>query len=127
MRYRLRTLTIVLAIGPPVLAIAYFAIAPKSTPQRPQKAIWITGVRFNGNRQYSDRKLGKVIGLENGTGAIGFRLTTDLAVESRKKIEELYHRAGCRHATVKVRTGPKQHGKELIFDIREGTPIARRD
>ena len=126
-RYRLRTLLIVLALGPPVLANAYFAIAPQSTPQRRQKGIWITSARFNGNRRYSDTKLAKVIGLENGTGAIGFRLTTDLAVELRKNIEQLYHRAGYRQATVKVRTrtGPKPQGKELIFDIREGTHIAR--
>jgi outer membrane protein assembly factor BamA len=129
MRYRLRVLLIVLALGAPVLANSYFAIAPKSTPQRRQKGIWITSARFNGNRRYSDSKLAKVIGIENGTGPIGFRLTTDLAVELRNNIEQLYYRAGYRHATVKVRTrtGPKSQGKELIFDIREGTPIARRD
>jgi hypothetical protein len=125
MRYGLRTLMIVLAIGPPVLANAYFAIAPKSTSQRRQKGLWITGARFNGNRQYSDRKLAKVIGPEIGTGVIGFRLTPDLAEELRKKIEKLYHCAGYRHAAVKVRTGRMPHGRELIFDVREGTPIAQ--
>ena len=127
MRYRLRTLLIVVALGPPVLAVANFAMAPESTPQRRQNGIWITSARFNGNRRYSDTKLAKLIGLENGIGAIGFQFTTGLAAESQKKIEELYHRVGYRYATVKVRTVTKPQGKELIFDIREGKPIARRN
>jgi hypothetical protein len=125
MRFRLRTLLILMALLPPVLAIFYFILAPNSAQPRPQQGIWIYHARFIGNRSFSDKKLTKAIGLLNSNGIHGWRLSADSAEDSRKKIEQLYRQAGYLQVMVTVLTGGKQIDKELIFEIREGNQIAR--
>jgi hypothetical protein len=81
MRFRLRTLLIVLALAPPILAIAYLTIAPKPKPHRPQAGPWIDRATFQGNRQYSDKKLARLIGLKSSTGIHG--ATSEQRVERK--------------------------------------------
>src|SRR5438105_4791151 len=125
MRYRLRTLLIVLTLGPPFLATCYLAFTPDSSQRRQEQGHWVYQARFIGNRQYSDKKLTKLIGLLNSNGVRGWRLNTDSAEDARKKIETFYHQAGYRYAVVNVLAGDKPGDKELAFEIREGSQIAR--
>jgi len=125
MRFRLRTLLIVLALGPPVLAICFLAFVQRPARQRGQQGHWIYQAKFIGNRLYTDKKLAKVIGLINTNGIKGWRLNADSAEDSRKRIEHLYHQAGYLKASVSVAAGGKIGEKELIFEIREGSQIAR--
>jgi hemolysin activation/secretion protein len=125
MRFRLRTLLIVLALGPPILAIAYLTIASKPKPNRPQAGPWIDRATFQGNRQYSDKKLAKLIGLKSSTGIHGLRLNAQSAEQARSKIEQFYRGAGYRQATVTVLSGTKPADKELVLNICEGRPIAQ--
>ena len=125
LRYKLRTLLIVLALGPPVLAICFLALVQRSARQREQQGHWIYQAKFIGNRRYSDKILAKVIGLRNTNGIKGRRLNSNSAEDSRKKIEHLYHQAGYLKASIRVQVGDKIGDKELIFEIREGSQIAR--
>ena len=125
MRYRLRTLMIVMALVPPLLAICYWATAPSSVRGRGQQGHWIYEAKFVGNRMYSDKKRTKLIGLMNSNGIRGWRLNADSAEDARKKIEQFYRQAGYSQVVVRVLTGGKRADKELILEIREGGQVAR--
>jgi hypothetical protein len=126
MRYRLRTLLIVSALAPLVLATCYLWLAPNATRLNQQEGNWIDEARILGNSLYSDKKLLKVISLPTTSSGIrGWRLNTNSAEDARNKIEQFYHRAGHLQAVVRLRSGGKRGDKELIFDIREGTQVAR--
>src|SRR5262245_2329121 len=109
MRFRLRTLLIVLAVLPPLLAACYLSLAPNAMRQNRQEGHWIYGARILGNRLYSDKKLLKLIGLPiTSSGIKGWRLNADSAEDSRNKIEQLYHQAGYLQAVVSLRSGGKR-------------------
>ena len=116
MRFRLRTLLIVLAILPPLLAAGYLLWMSRQTPRRPDGPI-INQAKFIGNRCFSDNKLSQEIGLKQV-----FRLDTDSAEQSRLKITQIYLRAGYPQATVQLLEGGKDGDKTLAFKISEGKP-----
>jgi outer membrane protein insertion porin family len=72
-------------------------------------------IKYLGNRGISDKKLGKEIGVKEGEP-----LNSYSAEESRRKIEELYHREGYPKATVTLMEGDKPGDKDLVFLINEG-------
>ena len=72
-------------------------------------------IKYLGNRGQSDKKLGKEIGLKKGEP-----LNAYTAEESRRKIEELYHREGFPQATVSLIEGDKPGDQNLVFLINEG-------
>jgi Surface antigen variable number repeat len=125
MRYRLRTLLILMALLPPLLAVCYLLLAPSPKRRNPQEGHWIYDARILGNRLFSEKKLLKVIGLPISNGIKGWRLNADSAEDSRQKIEHLYHQAGYLQAVVSLRSGGKRGDLELIFEIREGNQVAR--
>jgi len=126
MRFRLRTLLIVLAVLPPLLAVCYLSLAPNSKRQNRREGHWIYEAKILGNRLFSDKKLLKVIALSTSSSGIkGWRLNPDSAEVSRHKIEQYYHQAGYFQAVVGLHSGGKRGDKELIFEIREGSQIAR--
>jgi outer membrane protein insertion porin family len=75
----------------------------------------IREIKFLGNRGPTDKKLIKEIGVKKGDP-----LNAYAAEESRRKIEEYYHRGGYPDATVSIFEGDKQGDKDLIFLINEG-------
>src|SRR5262245_27733067 len=72
-------------------------------------------LKFLGNRGQSDKKLTKEIGVK-----MGEPLNAYTAEESRRKIEDLYHREGFPQATVSLIEGDKPGDRNLIFLINEG-------
>jgi outer membrane protein assembly factor BamA len=113
-RYKLRTLLIVLAVLPPLLAAGYLLWMSGQKPRRPDGPI-IYQAKFIGNRCFSDSKLTHEIGLKQV-----FRLDMDSAEQSRLKITQLYLRAGYPQATVQLLEGGKDGDKTLAFKISEG-------
>ena len=116
MRFRLRTLLIVLAILSPLLAAGYLLWIWPQTPRRPAGPI-IYQAKFIGNRCFSDNKLAHEIGLKRV-----FRLNLDSAEQSRLKNRQLYIRAEYLQATVQLLKGGKDSDKTLAFKISEGKP-----
>jgi outer membrane protein insertion porin family len=75
----------------------------------------IREIKFLGNRGFSDKKLLKEIGVKKGDP-----LNAYAAEESRRKIQEFYHRGGFPQTTVAIFEGDKPGDKDLIFLINEG-------
>jgi hypothetical protein len=126
MRFRLRTLLIVVTLGPPMLATCYLLLAPNAKRHHGQEGHWIYGARIIGNSLHTDKKLLKVLGLPmSPSGIRGWRLNTDSAEDARNKIEQFYHQAGHPYAVVSLRSGGKRGDKELILEIQEGNRVAR--
>ena len=113
-RYKLRTLLILLAIGPPLMSIGYFARMPGQG--QTVKGPIIYQAKFVGNCQISDKKLAKVIGVREG-----LRLNKNLAAHSRYKIKECYFLAGLQQPTVTLLEGDKAGDKNVVFQINEGS------
>ena len=116
MRYRLRTLLILLAVGPPLLAITYtyFAAAP------PVHGPIIHGADFAGNRAISRKRLDRETGLRNGA-----RLSPRIAEQARVRIQQIYFEAGFSQATVVIVEGGRPEDKRLAFQIVEGNPLSQ--
>jgi hypothetical protein len=115
MRYRLRTLLILLAILPPLLAAGYFLWVSRHTPPTRPKGPIIYQAKFVGNRRHADVEFIRKIGLR-----AGLRLNPNSAEQARKKIIELYHRDGCPQVNVRLLEGGKVGDKTLAFQINEG-------
>ena len=115
MRYRLRTLLILMAVAPPLGSIVYFQVVSHMKWQHRLEGPWIRQAKFLGNRAFSDKKLAKVTGVGKSV-----RLNAYTAWESRRKIEELYHTGGFPKATVSIFEGDKPGDKNLVFVINEG-------
>jgi hypothetical protein len=114
MRYRLRTLLIVLAIGPPLLAGAYFFWASRHAPLPPPKGPIIYEAKFSGNRRHARVQFIRVIGLRQG-----IRLSPKSAEEARQKIVGIYERNGYPQVSVQVVEGGNLGDKSLAFKIVE--------
>jgi outer membrane protein insertion porin family len=72
-------------------------------------------IKYLGNRGIQDKKLTKEIGVKEGDP-----LNSYSAEESRRKIEELYHREGYPETTVSLVEGNKPGDKDLVFVVNEG-------
>src|SRR4051794_8626481 len=92
-RYKLRTLLIVAALGPLLLAVSYFQLARHFAWLHRNDGPFIQRAKFLGNLGYSDKKLAKVIGLNQG-----IRLNAYAAGESLQKIKAFYVQQGYPHS-----------------------------
>ena len=91
MRFRLRTLLIVLALGPLLISIGYLRLSSRQRWLHRKHGPFIRQATFVGNQAYSDRKLAKVIGVNGGPGGtVGVRLNAYTADESIEKIKAFY-------------------------------------
>jgi len=114
-RYSLRTLLIVVALGPLIIAIAYFQVAKRSVWLHRKDGPLIQDARFLGNRSHSDKRLAKLIGVRQG-----IRLNAYTAEESLQKIQAFYEQQGYRRAKVTLLEGGRRNDKGLAFQIVEG-------
>src|SRR5262245_29725279 len=115
MRYRLRTLLIVLALAPLLASTVYFRVASHLMWQRRFEGPLVRQAKFIGNRAISDKKLSKEIGI-----AAGVRLNAYWTEQACRKIEELYFQAGHSRAKVTLLEGDKKGDRNLVFRINEG-------
>jgi len=116
MRYRLRTLLVVLALAPLLASIGYFRVASHLAWQRRFEGPLVRQAKFIGNRAVSDKKLRKEIGI-----AAGIRLNAHWTEQARRRIEELYIQAGHPKAKVTLVEGDKKGDRNLVFLINEGS------
>ncbi len=72
-------------------------------------------VRFVGNRHFTDGKLLKECGLKPGDSLNAYSLR-----EAKRKIEELYRKAGIPSTTVDIAEGERPQDKRAVFVIHEG-------
>jgi len=114
-RYNLRTLLIVVALGPMIIAIGYVQFAKRSVWLHRKDGPLIQDARFLGNRSHSDKKLAKVIGVRQG-----IRLNSYTAEESLQKIKAFYVRQGYRRVQVMLLEGDRRNDKQRVFQIVEG-------
>jgi hypothetical protein len=117
MRYRLRTLLIVLAIGPPMIWIAYYRWASLTSPKPQPRGSIIHTARFIGNKRFSDTKFTRTLGLRQSEPTF---LNPRWSEAARLKIIELYRQAGYRQVEVTVMEGGKVGDTNAIFQIEEG-------
>jgi hypothetical protein len=117
MRYRLRTLLILLAIGPMVIWIAYHRWASLTSPKPEPRGSIIHTARFSGNKRISDVKLKRTLGLRQTEPTF---LNPRWSEAARLKIIELYRQAGYRDVNVTLMEGGKVGDTSAIFQIEEG-------
>src|SRR5690349_21037567 len=117
MRFRLRTLMIVLALGPPMIWIAYHRWASLTSPMPQPRGSIIHTARFMGNRRIGDAKLTRTLGLRQSEPTF---LNPRWSEAARLKIIELYRRAGYREVEVTLLEGSKVGDTNAIFQIEEG-------
>ncbi|HEY2414617.1 MAG TPA: POTRA domain-containing protein [Pirellulaceae bacterium] len=115
MRYKLRTLLIVLALGPLLLSIAYFQFQPYLAWRKRKSGPLIRQARFLGNRAFSDKKLLKVAGVHES-----IRLNPYTASQSLRKLQTFYSDQGYLQAQIAVLEGNRPRDKTLAFQITEG-------
>jgi len=85
MRYRLRTLMILLALRPPLGAIVYWQFAPRRVWRKQTEGALIRQVRFIGNTAFSDIELKRVTGVGQ---SVRLKMLTPL--DSRGKSSRLF-------------------------------------
>jgi outer membrane protein assembly factor BamA len=114
-RFRLRTLLIVLALGPLLLSIAYFQFQPYLTWRNRKSGPLIRQAKIIGNRAFSDKKLLKVIGIHEG-----IRLNSYTTSQYLRKLQAFYSDQGYGQARITVLEGNRPHDKTLAFQVIEG-------
>jgi len=116
MRFRLRTLLVLLAVGPVMLAVGYRALIPPK--RQATKSPIIYAAKYIGNRTISDKKLNKILGIR-GRADGGIALSPTFANEGRRKIEQCYLHEGLPRPTVTLLEGGQPGDSTLSFQIRE--------
>jgi len=115
MRYRLRTLLIFLAIAPLLLSIAYFQLQRNLAWRHRREGPLIRRAKFEGNRQFSNKKLLKIIAINEG-----IRLNAYSADQSLRKLQAFYAQQGYPQTKITLLAGHHQGDKSLAFEITEG-------
>jgi outer membrane protein assembly factor BamA len=115
MRFRLRTLLVFLAIGPPLLAVGYFYFVSHVAWRHRLEGHWVRQAKFLGNTAFSDKKLAKVTGVGQSV-----RLNAYSAGELVRKIRAFYFQQGFSEAKVTVVEGDRVGDRSLVFEIVEG-------
>jgi hypothetical protein len=115
MRYGLRTLLILLAVGPPLGSVGYFQVVSHMAWRQRLEGPWICRAKFLGNRAFTDKKLAKVTGVDKS-----IRLNAYTAWESLHKVKAFYAREGYLQAKVTLLEGDQPGDKNLTFQIIEG-------
>ncbi len=72
-------------------------------------------VKFVGNRYYNDKRLLKECGLKPGDSLNAYSLR-----EAKRKIEELYRKAGMPETVVEIAEGERPQDKRAVFLVHEG-------
>ena len=114
LRFKLRTLLIVLTLGPPLLATGYFSFLSRRSPPAPRKGPIIYEAKFSGNRRHARVEFIRAIGLRQG-----FRLSPKSAEQARQKIVDIYARNGYRQVEVQIVAGNQVGDTSLAFRIIE--------
>jgi len=115
MRFRLRTLMIVMTVLPPIGATMYLCVAPPPAARDRMQGPIIYQADFFGNASFSNNKLGRVIGLRDGV-----RLSPRFAEQSRGKLNQFHFDTGHTRTRVVLVEGGKLGDKRLSFRIDEG-------
>jgi outer membrane protein assembly factor BamA len=115
MRYRLRTLLILLAVAPPLASIGYRQIVSHMAWRHRLEGPWIRQAKFLGNRSFSDKKLAKVTGIDKSV-----RLNAYTAAELLRKLQAFYLEHGYPQAKITLLEGDQPRDRSLAFQIAEG-------
>jgi outer membrane protein assembly factor BamA len=113
-RFSLRTLLIVLAVMPLLLSIVYFQFQPYLAWRNRKSGPLIRQAKITGNRDFSDKKLLKVIGIHEY-----MRLNPYTARQSLRKLQAFYSDQGYAQARITVLEGNRPHDKNLAFQVTE--------
>jgi hypothetical protein len=120
-RYKLRTLLLFLAVGPPLIWFVYQRWESARSPKPPQRGPIIHTAKFLGNRRFSDVKLRRTLDLRQSEPTF---LNPRWCDAARLKIIALYRQAGHREVEVTLVEGGKAGDVNAVFRIEEGAIVA---